>query len=146
MTGLKVGDVIVELDNAPVSGLIERWSPYFAESNHAALLRDVAHLLPNGECGETTLRIRRGTDEMALKTTRIPLVQTNMAAGANHDLACDGWQLSKDVAYLKISASREGYSPVSRFGHWLKGTNRRHPELPTYQSWCYYSGGGSCRS
>ena len=59
VTSLKVGDVIVELDNTPVSELIARWSPYFAESNHAALLRDIAHLLPNGDCGETTLRIRR---------------------------------------------------------------------------------------
>jgi MFS transporter, DHA2 family, multidrug resistance protein len=35
---LKIGDVITELDSAPVAKLIENWRPYYATSNDAALM------------------------------------------------------------------------------------------------------------
>jgi hypothetical protein len=36
------GDVITEIDGAPLSTLLDRWRPYYGASNEAARLRDIA--------------------------------------------------------------------------------------------------------
>jgi hypothetical protein len=50
-SGLKQGDVILSLDGIPVTELVEHWSAYYADSNEAARLRDMAHSMTLGSCG-----------------------------------------------------------------------------------------------
>jgi hypothetical protein len=41
-SGLRPGDVIAEVDGAPVAELVAGWSPYYAASNDPTRLRDIA--------------------------------------------------------------------------------------------------------
>jgi hypothetical protein len=103
-TGLKIGDVIAARDGAPIPALVEQWTPYYAASNQPTRLRDIARSLLRGACGEP-LRVRRegGAADLSL----IPSAPQGVAAraGFTHDLPGDAFRLlSKDVAYLKMSA------------------------------------------
>ena len=101
-SGLARGDVIAELDGVPVSKLVERWTPYYASSNDAARLRDMAMSMTRGNCGEANVHVRRGTEDLALKPKR---VSSEGNSGFTHDLPGEAFRmLSKDVAYLKLSA------------------------------------------
>jgi C-terminal processing protease CtpA/Prc len=104
-TGLKIGDVIVDLDGTPVKELVDRWSPYYAASNESTRLRDIARSLTRGDCGSSTLRVRRESQTLTLTTSRVPVGTLNPRAGSTHDLPGEGFRkLSKDVGYLKLSA------------------------------------------
>lgn len=116
-SGLARGDVITELDGVPVSKLVERWTPYYASSNDAARLRDMAISMTRGNCGEANVRIRRGTEDLALKAKRI----SNNSADAfpTHDLPGEAFRmLSKDVAYLKLSAVK-----AADAGHYVEAAS-----------------------
>jgi hypothetical protein len=58
-TGLKIGDVMTELDGVPVQKLTEGWAPYYSDSNEAARLRDIAAFMTRGACGESAIEVRR---------------------------------------------------------------------------------------
>ena len=45
---------------AAVPDLIKEWRPYYADSNDAAMLRDMSRTLTVGSCGDVKLRVRRG--------------------------------------------------------------------------------------
>jgi hypothetical protein len=64
------GDVITEIDGAPLSTLLDRWRPYYGASNEAARLRDIAINMTRGACGEASFRIRRGGEERAIAVRR----------------------------------------------------------------------------
>jgi C-terminal processing protease CtpA/Prc len=101
-SGLAVGDVITELDGVSVGALIERWNPYYASSNEVAQRRDMARSMTRGPCGEASVRLRRGSQDMQLKTKRVSM---QVPAALAHDLAGETFRmLSKDVAYLKLSS------------------------------------------
>jgi C-terminal processing protease CtpA/Prc len=101
-SGLAVGDVITELDGTPVGVLIERWTPYYASSNEVAQRRDMARSMTRGPCGDASVRLRRGSHDMALKTKRVSMKVPAILA---HDLAGETFRmLSKDVAYMKLSS------------------------------------------
>jgi len=103
-TELKVGDVITELDGVPVAQLIEKWKPYYADSNDAARLRDIGGSMTRGECGESTISIRREKQPLKLKITRVPIASPD-SSGRTHDLPGPTFRLlSKDVAYLELSS------------------------------------------
>jgi len=102
-SGLARGDVITELDGVPVSKLVERWTPYYSSSNDAARLRDMAMSMPRGNCGKASVRVRRGPEDLRLKPKR--LSNDTGDAFPTHDLPGEAFRmLSKDVAYLKLSA------------------------------------------
>jgi C-terminal processing protease CtpA/Prc len=102
--GLKKGDVILSLDAMPVSELVARWSEYYADSNEAARLRDMARSLTAGSCGPVKVELRRDTQTLTLDAVRVDNT-TNPRAGATHDLPGDTFRkLSDDVAYLKLSS------------------------------------------
>jgi C-terminal processing protease CtpA/Prc len=106
-TGLKRGDVIVDLDGTPVRQLVERWTPLYADSNEAARLRDIAASLTRGECGPATLKIRRESGDLTITTSRVPVATLDQLTGHTHDLPGDAFRkLSNDVAYLKLSAAK----------------------------------------
>jgi C-terminal processing protease CtpA/Prc len=102
--GLKVGDVITELDGVPVPRLIEYWTPYYADSNEAARLRDIAAFMTRGDCGESSIGVRREGQEIKLKTKRVSLPSSDFGPGW-HDLPGETFRhLSDEVAYLKLSS------------------------------------------
>jgi C-terminal processing protease CtpA/Prc len=103
--GLKLGDVIAQIDGVPVSKLVTDWTPYYADSNEAARQRDMARSMTRGACGEATLNIRRGTEALAVKATRVPGGTIDGRAGSTHDLAGGTFRrLSPEIAYLKLSS------------------------------------------
>jgi C-terminal processing protease CtpA/Prc len=106
--GLKVGDVISEIDGTPVAKLIAEWLPYYAGSNDAARMRDVGSSLTHGDCGTVKLTVRRGEQEVRLTMERIPGNRGKVPVVVPHDLPGPTFRLlSKDVAYLKLSTVRE---------------------------------------
>lgn len=103
-SGLKIGDIITELDGVPVPKLIKSWAPYYADSNEAARLRDIAAFMIRGACGESAIEVRREGQDVKLKTERVPRSQSNADRGW-HDLPGDTFRLlSNEVAYLKLSS------------------------------------------
>ena len=104
-TGLKPGDVVEALDGAAISDLVRQWKPYYAASNDAAILRDMARQFTHGECGDATLRIRRGSETREVEAKRVTAAPPNAAGPATHDLPGPTFRLlSSDVAYLKLSS------------------------------------------
>jgi len=99
---LQRGDIIEAVDGAPVPDLIQQWRPYYADSNDAAMLRDISRTLTTGSCGEVKLRVRRGNASLDVSATR--LSGATPGESATHDVPGDAFRLlSKDVAYIKIS-------------------------------------------
>ena len=102
-SGFKAGDVVTELDGQPVEKLVASWTPYYADSNEAARLRDMARTMTNGACGPVTVGVRRGSDAVSVQAQRLPA--TSMTITSTHDLPGDTFRLlSPDVAYLKLSS------------------------------------------
>ena len=100
-SGLKIGDVITELDGVPVPKLIRDWTPYYADSNEASRLRDIAAFMTRGACDESSIGVRREGQDIKLKTERLP---PDIGPGW-HDLPGETFRrLSDEVAYLKLSS------------------------------------------
>jgi hypothetical protein len=88
---------------APVPDLIREWRPYYADSNEAAMLRDMSRTLTVGSCGDVKLRVRRGTESLDLATARVSGAAPREGV-STHDIPGEAFRLlSKDVAYIKIS-------------------------------------------
>jgi C-terminal processing protease CtpA/Prc len=103
-TGLKPGDVLDSLDGTPVTTLVARWTPYYADSNEAARLRDIASLMTKGECGDMKLGIQRGSEALQITAMRHP-AKDMKSIRFTHDLPGDTFRLlSPEVAYLKLSS------------------------------------------
>jgi C-terminal processing protease CtpA/Prc len=109
-TELSVGDVITELDGVAVGKLVENWKPYYAASNDAARLRDIGRALTRGQCGESTIAVRRQNEQLKLKMTRV--LYAGNTGPLTHDLPGPAFRLlSKDVAYLKLSSVKAEEAP-----------------------------------
>lgn len=110
-SGLKIGDVITELDGVPVPKLTESWAPYYADSNEAARLRDIATFMTRGACGESAIEVRREGRDVKVKTERVPRQKSDVDRGW-HDLPGDTFRrLSDEVAYLKLSSVKTADVP-----------------------------------
>ena len=102
-SGLSIGDVITAIDGVPVKKLVDSWKPYYAASNEAAELRDMARFMTRGNCGEASAQVFRGGKDVAVKSKRLAI--TGSRVGFTHDLPGETFRLlSKDVAYLKLSS------------------------------------------
>jgi C-terminal processing protease CtpA/Prc len=100
-SGLKLGDVVTDMDGTPVSKLVEGWLPYYAASNDPTRFRDLAANMTCGECGKTTLRVRRESESLEIVADRV----TVPPASITHDLPGEAFQmLPDDIAYLKLSS------------------------------------------
>jgi len=105
-TELNLGDVITELDGVAVAKLVENWKPYYADSNDAARLRDVGRAMTRGQCGESTITVRRANAQLKFNVTRVAPV--GPGGILTHDLPGPAFRLlSKDVAYLKLSSVKD---------------------------------------
>jgi hypothetical protein len=101
---IKTGDVVTSLDGVPVAKLMENWTPYYAASNDAARLRDIARSMTRGECGESSIHVSRNDQQFNFKIERVLPVSARPGA-YTHDLPGPTFRLlSKDVAYLKLSS------------------------------------------
>ncbi|MBZ5623746.1 MAG: hypothetical protein LAQ69_34355 [Acidobacteriia bacterium] len=129
--GLKPGDVIIDLDGVPVSKLVESWAPYYAASNEPTRLRDMARSMTRGACGDATVRVRRESQELTLKATRV--APAGQAAAGTHDLPGDTFRrLSDDVAYLKLSSTKN--ADVRRYIDAAAGTKGLIIDIRNYPS------------
>ena len=100
---LQRGDIIEAIDGVAVSDLVQQWRPYYADSNDAAMLRDMSRTLTVGSCGDVRLRVHRGSESLDLVTARTSDGAPRDAT-PTHDIPGDAFRLlSKDVAYIKIS-------------------------------------------
>jgi hypothetical protein len=103
-SGVEIGDIIESVDGRSVDSLVEAWSPYYSASNQPTRLRDIAHFLSRGECGESRLTVNRLGETHRLKLER--------EAGTSgmpipHDRPGETFQLlSPEVAYIKLSSIR----------------------------------------
>lgn len=99
---LQIGDELVSIDAKPVATLVQEWTPYYAASNDAARLRDMARTAPRGACTDAQLIVRRGDVERSVTASRIPL--KGGRTPLTHDKPGDAFQLlSSEIAYLKLS-------------------------------------------
>ncbi len=104
-SGLQVGDVIRQLDGTAVGDLVAQWTPYYADSNQAARLRDIGNAMTQGACGTASVSILRGQQPLSLTSGRVPTSTLNLTSNGEADLPGNTFQmLSKDIAYLKLSS------------------------------------------
>jgi C-terminal processing protease CtpA/Prc len=131
-SGLKIGDVIAELDGVPVPKLMENWTPYYADSNEAARLRDIAAFMTRGACGESSIGVRREGQDIKLKTERVPPSSSDVDPGW-HDLPGEIFRrLSNEVAYLKLSSVKA--ADASRYIEAATGTKGLIIDIRNYPS------------
>jgi C-terminal processing protease CtpA/Prc len=104
-SGLRIGDVIEEIDGRSVSSLVSEWSRFYSASNEPTRLRDIARNLTRGSEGEVRISGTRAGGDFELTAERVSLRQLDAAAGRTHDLPGPTFQrLSDEVAYLKLSS------------------------------------------
>lgn len=102
---LAPGDVITSIDGASIDALLAQWMPYYAGSNDASRLRDIAGSMLQGPCGDVTLAIDRRGTAVRLKLARSTPVKRELKT---HDLAGPAFRLlSPEIAYLKLSSVKE---------------------------------------
>lgn len=102
---LRRGDVVVTIDGVAPLEMARKLAPYYAASNDAARLRDFGSGMFRGECAPTKLTIRRGSKMLPVSVERAPIATIDRSAGSTHDRPGPAFQmLSKDIAYLKLSA------------------------------------------
>jgi C-terminal processing protease CtpA/Prc len=98
-SGLQPGDVIERLDGVDVSDLVARWTPFYADSNQAARLRDMGAYLTRGPCGRASVVVERGGERVELTPDRAP--ESSLTRAYAHDLAGPAFQmLTPEVAYI----------------------------------------------
>lgn len=104
-SGVQVGDILQQLDGVNVSDLVAQWSPFYADSNQAAMLRDIASYMTRGACGPASVVVERGVQTVSVSSARVSTSGLSFASTATHDLPGATFQmLTPDVAYLKLSS------------------------------------------
>jgi C-terminal processing protease CtpA/Prc len=111
-SGLKIGDVLTDLDGRRIADLVQSWRPYYAASNEPTRLRDIGRSLSRGACGDAVVGIRRGTQALTVRATRVPIPTALTEAVLPHDLPGETFRLLTDkVAYLKLSSVKSADVP-----------------------------------
>ena len=129
-SALRRGDVLEKLDGAKMSKVVAAWSPYYADSNEAARLRDLAASLARGSCVPASVVVRRGTRHVELTIERTP---GEASLSRWHDLPGDTFRLlSPDVAYLKLSTIKA--ADVPRYLKQAEGTRGLIIDIRDYPS------------
>jgi C-terminal processing protease CtpA/Prc len=108
-SGIRTGDIIQQLDGVNVSDLVAQLSPFYADSNQAAQLRDIASYMTRGACGPASVVVERGGERgrqtLSLTSMRVSAELLDFSSTATHDLPGATFQLlSPDVAYLKLGS------------------------------------------
>jgi len=132
-SGLLPGDAITQLDSVPVSKLVADWAPYYADSNDAARLRDIARTMTRGVCGEARVGVARRNQDLEIKAARVPSTGLDSKIGSTHDHPGDTFRmLSEQVAYLKLSSVKA--ADVPRYIDSAMGTKGLIVDIRNYPS------------
>ncbi len=132
---LQRGDVLLAIDGTPVEKLIAEWSPYYADSNQAARLRDIGGSMGRGPAGPVILRVQRGDAPFELETevNRIPVSSTVDPEAGRHDLPGPVFRLlSPEIAYLKLSGVKT--ADVKKYLEQAAGTKGWIIDIRNYPS------------
>jgi C-terminal processing protease CtpA/Prc len=104
-SGLLPGDVILKIDGADVTQLMQQWQPYYPASNQPFREAAMARNLTRGPWGEVALEIERDGEISTLKANRVKISRADLMAGRKHDLPGETFQLlGEEVGYLKLSS------------------------------------------
>jgi C-terminal processing protease CtpA/Prc len=104
-SGLRVGDEIRQLDGTAVGDLVAQWTPYYADSNQAAALRDIGNAMTQGACGTVSVSISRRRQQLSLTPDRVPTSTLNLSSNGEDDLPGNTFQmLPGNIAYIKMSS------------------------------------------
>ncbi|MBX9854925.1 MAG: hypothetical protein K2Y26_05345 [Gemmatimonadaceae bacterium] len=104
---VRAGDVIVELDGRAPGTTKGLWEPFFGASNDAALSREIASALANGQPGETSVVIRRDAQIDTVSVGRSMPKRSWGGALHDHELMGPAFRmLTPEVAYLRGSLAR----------------------------------------
>lgn len=107
-SGLRIGDVLLALDDLPVDSLTVTWAEYYGASNEPARRREIARALTKGACGPCRVTIEREGGRIDLTATRDSTRRMDRLAGGTHDRRGDVFQLlSPEIAYLKLSSVKQ---------------------------------------
>ncbi len=102
-SGINPGDVLEAIDGVPITQLVASLRPYYAASNEATRLRDIAANLTNGKCGEALISIRHGDSDKEITLVRTP--RSGPQIQVRHDKAGETFQsITEDIAYIKLSS------------------------------------------
>jgi C-terminal processing protease CtpA/Prc len=103
-TGLRVGDVIEQIDGVPAATLIALSRPFYSASNEDALLRKIASRLTRGE-GAAVVSGFGAEGAFTLTAQRERNVYMYGGVNPTHDLPGPAFRmLGDEVAYLKLSS------------------------------------------
>ena len=83
-SGIRIGDVIEDLDGTPVEQLIAQWIAYYPASNNVTRLRNIARSMTRGACAPVRVGIRRNDGAATVSAERLPLAKLNLANGTTH--------------------------------------------------------------
>ena len=109
---LHVGDVILAVDQQPVSNIIrDRW-PYYGASNETAKMRRIFQSILNGASESVMVTIDRDGTSRQLKVGRIAKGGIPNRLAYFHDLSGDTFRfVTPDIAYLKLSTIKASDIP-----------------------------------
>ena len=126
------GDEIRIIDGIPVSKLVADWSSFYAASNYARRMRDMAANLTNGSCGPVHLEVRRKGATYPVAATRLD----DSVAGSRsttHDQPGPTFRMiSKDIAYLKLSSVKS--ADIPKYIEEARGTRGLVVDIRNYPS------------
>jgi C-terminal processing protease CtpA/Prc len=89
--------------------------------------------MTRGDCGPSTLRIRRDSQTVSVTTARVSPGALNRQAGSTHDLPGDTFRkLSNDVGYLKLSSVKS--SDAAHYIDSAQGTKGLVIDIRNYPS------------
>lgn len=133
ISGLQAGDVIQELDGSAVTDLVAQWSPYYADSNEAARLRDISNSMTQGACGLASVSILRARQPMSLTSSRVATATLDLTSNGVADRPGDTFQmLPGNIAYLKLSSVAAAQS--ANYIRSAAGTNGLVVDIRNYPS------------
>jgi len=109
--GIVIGDIIESVDGIGTEKLMATWKPYFAVSNNASLMRDIANAVTKGPCGDVKLGIRRGENVQDITVRRV--LSSHVVTPRSHDRDGPTFQiLNGEIAYIKLSSIKREDIPL----------------------------------
>jgi len=110
--GLRVGDVVLSIDNQSLAGMAEDLSAYYPASNRAAQRRNMGVRFTRGICGSVDVFVQRGEHRLTITEERVPQEEIDHSRMYQHVRAGSVYQsLSADVAYIKLPGIKSSQIP-----------------------------------
>jgi C-terminal processing protease CtpA/Prc len=102
-SGLKIGDIILEIDGVPVKQRIKELLPLTAASNKPGKMRNITRMLLNSNKKVATLKVKQGGKVKTLKTPRLTPKRGQAAKYYTYSSPKKGYRLiNKEIGYIHI--------------------------------------------